>query len=87
MAFSYVGMLTQAVLSEVAGLLKQDHIAFEIGKPQHRQTTLATAQQFTWAAQQQILAGNFKAIGKFEDDFQSRPGKLGNRRLIEQHAH
>ena len=71
----------------VARLFQQRHVALEIGEAQHRQAALAAAEKFTGAAQQQILACDFEAVGQFENHLEPCAGEFRQGRLVQQHAH
>ncbi|CWT61215.1 Uncharacterised protein [Neisseria meningitidis] len=59
-----------------ARLFQEVQVFFELGETQHRHAALARAEKFAGAADVEVLAGDFKAVGVFVDDFQPRFGEF-----------
>ena len=59
--------------SDTAGQFDQCRVGFQIGVTQQRHTGLAAADEFTGAAQVQVLAGDLEAVAVLVNDLQPRP--------------
>src|SRR5262245_22128287 len=77
------GILPQKRVGRVAGLLDQRRIALQIREAQQRNTGLLCAEEFTRAANDEILARDLEAVAVLVDDLEARFRGIG-KRLLEQ---
>ena len=87
MAFCCFRMITQQFFGYPPRRVEQAFILFQISEAQHGQPTLACAQEFTGAAQLQIPARYFKAIGVFKNNLEPLACGCGEGLLIHQYAY
>ena len=76
MRFDDFGVLFNQHRGDFACLFQEVQVFFEVGETQHGDAALARAEKFAGAADVEVLAGDFEAVGVFVDDFQPRFGKL-----------
>ena len=76
MGFDDVGMLLDQLRGDVAGVFQQVQILFQVGEAQHGDAALACTEKFAGAADIEVLAGDFKAVGVLVNHFEPRFGQF-----------